>query len=273
MDDLQKFYDYFAKGKTDNGWHETPHLRLSLIGFNGSVVPTVEERGETGDSTFPLSRTVNRKFFLDNSSMTLRTSAPFEVGVASYDGHSNTAEVRYSLTFDRYTELSGYPWACLYVSCKENDDLDINILIRKRGINGNNLVWNNFPVPVKEKDLENSNVAKYRGCNGMLRASHQVSAEPKSSADDRPSHTHRKSEKLVKGKVYRVEIPMFPIGMVFGAGEGIDLMVAGHDLKLPELNLGLSDGQGEPTDVNVGRHSIHAGQGQESFLMLPFIQG
>lgn len=91
MDDLQKFYDYFAKG-IDNGWLETPRLRLTLLAMVGSVVPSVVERPEE-ISTFPLPRARYRKLFLDTTRMTLEPTKPIEETCVTYEGHSLTDQI------------------------------------------------------------------------------------------------------------------------------------------------------------------------------------
>jgi hypothetical protein len=92
MDDLQRFYDYFAKGKTDNGWLETPSLRLSLIGFAEAISRTVVERPEQ-ELSFPLKRTQNVKFFLNCGNMKLQPSPPEFLESTSYKGHSRTGDI------------------------------------------------------------------------------------------------------------------------------------------------------------------------------------
>lgn len=68
-----------------------------------------------------------------------------------------------------------------------------------------------------------------------------------------------------------LEIPIWPIGMVFGEGEGICFTIAGHDLKLPELErFGFRE---ELLDKNKGKHKIYSGSIRSSFLMLPVIEG
>ncbi|KAH4237127.1 hypothetical protein HBH68_203270 [Parastagonospora nodorum] len=270
MDDLQKFYDCFAKGK-DNGWHDTPRLRLSLLSMVSSVVRSVVERPED-TTTFPLPCTYLKKLYFDASGLALQldSSKPTAAAKATYEGHSLTDQITFTTTFPTYTELSGLPWAKLYMSCAAHDDLDVHVQIRKIGINGNLLAHNNFPVPVPIHKLNNSNVAKYEGPAGALRASHMVSQEPKKNEDDYPSYTHRVRESITPGKIVALEVPIWPLGMVFGAGEGIAVIIAGHDCRLPELD-GLEPT--EPLDMNVGKHVLHTGGDKASFLMLPFLEG
>ncbi|KAJ5289049.1 hypothetical protein N7478_002079 [Penicillium angulare] len=46
MDDLQQFYDFYAKG-IQNRWEEdTPPVRLSLPGYEDSLAKTIVERLE-----------------------------------------------------------------------------------------------------------------------------------------------------------------------------------------------------------------------------------
>jgi hypothetical protein len=91
MDDLQKFFDCFAKSK-DNGWYNTPRLRLSLLSMVSSVVPSVVERAEN-TTTFPLPRTYMKKLYLDASNMQLEPNKPAAVAKSTYEGHSLTDQV------------------------------------------------------------------------------------------------------------------------------------------------------------------------------------
>ncbi|KAF5843953.1 hypothetical protein GGP41_001452 [Bipolaris sorokiniana] len=268
MDDLQKFYDCFAKGR-DNGWHSTPHLRLTLLSMVSSVVPSVIERPEN-TTTFPLPRTYLKKLYFDASTMDLNTNKPVTAAEATYEGHSLTDHIAFTLIFSTYTELSGLPWAKLYMSCIDHDDLDIHVQIRKTGINGKLLAHNNYPVPVPIHKLNNSNVAKYEGPAGALRASHALSQQPKKDENDYPVYTHRERKPFMPGAVVTLEIPIWPLGMVFGEGESLAVIISGHDRRLPELD-GLEPT--EPLDMNVGKHVLHTGGEQASFLLLPFLEG
>ena len=87
-DDLQRYFDYYAKG-IQNGWKEdTPRVRLSLLGFEsgGGAIDTVIERSET---SYPLQREMLRTFYLDNSTQKL-VSAPPEEQHTAYEAHHLT---------------------------------------------------------------------------------------------------------------------------------------------------------------------------------------
>jgi hypothetical protein len=83
-------------------------------------------------------------------------------------------------------------------------------------------------------------------------------------------YTHRTQEPITPGTIVGVEIPIWPLGMVFGEGEGIAVSIAGHDLKLPEIENWESR---KLNDWNQGLHTVHTGGENPSFLMLPDLKG
>lgn len=83
-------------------------------------------------------------------------------------------------------------------------------------------------------------------------------------------YSHRTQEPIPQGKILRLEIPIWPIGMTFAVGEGIALNVSGHDMCLPETELCRLE---EPEDENVGRHHLHSGGAYDSCLFIPVIKG
>ena len=86
-DDLQRFYDRYCKN-IDNGWeHDTPPVRLSLLGFeaDGSSARTVLERSE---KEWPLQRTKDLELFLDASNKRLTTDPVAKESSVSYESHS-----------------------------------------------------------------------------------------------------------------------------------------------------------------------------------------
>lgn len=91
-DDLQRFFDRYCKGIM-NGWeHDTPPVRLSLIGFNGSL-PNIVQRPET---EFPLRRQQLTKFYLDGATKTLDTSPGDREHSIFHESHSlNASSVSY----------------------------------------------------------------------------------------------------------------------------------------------------------------------------------
>jgi len=267
VDDLQKFFDFYARG-VQNGWQQTPPIRLSLIGFHNSPARTVHERPESG--TYPLERTQVRKFYLDANNMSLCSNMPSSPGETSFEGHHLTDKATFSLIFPTYTELSGWPWLKVFMHCDSATDLDVVIQIRKISASGERLEYANYPVPVPLPKLANTNVAKYIGPSGILRASRVVTLKPKKNELDYPEYTHLTSASVEPlGRVVELDIPIWPIGMVFEENEGIQLDIAGHDLAYPEVGPPMR----EPVDSNKGKFFVHTGPSYGSYLVLPFIAG
>lgn len=149
--------------------------------------------------------------------------------------------------------------------------MDITVQIRKINAARNTLKHLNYPCPVPECDVPDVNTAKCLGPQGFLRASHRNTLDRGRSASEVDLfYSHREQSAIAPGTKVRLEIPIWPIGMVFEPGEGILLRVAGHDLCLPEVE---ACRLGQPEDENVGRHVVHSGGGFDSSLTIPVISG
>jgi predicted acyl esterase len=79
---------------------------------------------------------------------------------------------------------------------------------------------------------------------------------------------HDKRKAIKPGTVVKLDITLWPMGMVFAAGEGIMLRVAGHDMCYPETEMIRVT---EAVDENVGDHVIHTGGEHDSYLIIPVI--
>jgi predicted acyl esterase len=86
-DDLQRFYDFYAKG-IQNGWEaETPKVRLSLLGYDGSLAKNVEERPE---KQWPPASQHTIRYYLDASTKTLVSTQPAASSSIAHESHSLT---------------------------------------------------------------------------------------------------------------------------------------------------------------------------------------
>lgn len=158
------------------------------------------------------------------------------------------------------------------MSCKEHDDMDVVVQLRKIDKSGTLLKGINFPFPVPESEAPEGETIKSYGPQGFLRASMSCSRdEARSSSDGQQVfYTFDRSQKIEPGTIVPVEITLWPMGMVFAKGEGIMLRVAGHFLSEPPneiLRLKEAD------DENVGQHNIHTGGRYKSCLILPKVSG
>ncbi|RHZ56272.1 CocE/NonD family hydrolase [Aspergillus thermomutatus] len=265
-DDLQRFFDFYAKG-IQNGWEsETPRVRLSLLGYDGSPARTVVERPE---EQWPPARQHIRRFYLDAAEGTLVPSNPARNASVEHEGHSLTDSSDFTLYFDKYTELCGRPFVKLHMSCNAADDFDVVVQIRKVSASGELLESLNWsPMPKPRPEVPDVNVAKHLGQQGMLRASHRVSLRPRASEDEVPVYDHASRQPVTPGEIVPLLIPIWPVGMVFEAGEGLMLRISGHDMSLPEVEFMRLTA---PVDENKGRHVVHTGGKFDSYLVLPFI--
>jgi hypothetical protein len=153
------------------------------------------------------------------------------------------------------------------MSCAQHDDMDVVVQIRKISASGQLLEHLNYPCPVPVEEVPNVNVAKTLGPQGFLRASHSISLAP-GGTENEVFYTHDKREPIEPGTVVKLDITLWPMGMVFAAGEGIMLRIAGHDMCHPETELVRVK---EAVDENVGDHVIHTGAQYDSYLIIPVI--
>jgi len=156
------------------------------------------------------------------------------------------------------------------MSTQDSTDMDVVVQIRKIYSTGELLKHLNYPCPVSEPEVPDVNVIKILGPQGFLRALHAISLDRSLSPSTvEPFYTHRLRQPIEpKGKIVRLEIPIWPIGMRFVVGEGIMLRVSGHDMSLPETEMCRLS---EPEDENVGMHVLHTGGRYNSSLTLPVI--
>ncbi|KAJ5381027.1 uncharacterized protein N7496_003455 [Penicillium cataractarum] len=265
-DDLQRFYDFYAKGIA-NGWEsDTPRVRLTLLGYDGGIAKSIIERPE---QEWPPIRQRMEKYYLDGTTRELVPTPPPNVTATSHNGHSLTDSSDFTLRFIKYTELCGRPFVKLYMSSSEGDDFDVVVQIRKLSVTGKPLASLNWsPMPKPEPEVPNVNVAKHIGQQGMLRASHRVTLQPRASDNELPVYSHDRGEPVKPGEIVPLLIPIWPVGVVFEAGESLMLRVSGHDMSLPEVEALRPK---EPVDANEGSHTVHTGGEYDSHLVLPVI--
>ena len=224
LDELALFFDRFLKDEP-NEWDQVPRVRMTALQF-GEQDPI---QNIVVDN-FPLSRTDYRKFFLAND-QTLQNSCPSSAGISSYDSRGNEPVV-FSFRFEEKTRLMGIPKTIVYMSCDDHNDMDVYVLIRKLDSSGNtmlslNIPWHSVPFDrVEDVPADKlSDLLLYQGPTGMLRASHREIDPKKSIHPNYPFHPHTSEEKIEPGTVVKLEIGMWPMGIDYEAGQGLQVQL------------------------------------------------
>lgn len=172
------------------------------------------------------------------------------------DRRTNNNRQDFILKFNEYTEIAGYAKVRLWMSCRQRDDMDVVVQLRKIDSSGKFLEGVNFPCPVPESEVPCAETSKLFGPQGFLRASSAASRNRTRSSSDGQEifYDHDREEKISPGTIVPLEITLWPMGMVFAAGEGIMLRVGGHFLSAPSVEVMKPQ---EAEDENVGQHYIH----------------
>ncbi|RSL54657.1 hypothetical protein CEP53_007364 [Fusarium sp. AF-6] len=207
-DDLQKFFDCYLKG-TNNGWEETTPVRVCALTFGDRNSPGPIENIPCNE--YPPKETEYRRLFLSPGGK-LSPSSSANASYVSYQSDAHVGQpVEFSFTFDEATVVLGHSKARLWVSCDDNDDMDIYVSIRKVSKDGEvmehvNVPWRSLPEGVNtSRDVPNNGALKTLGPAGILRASHREQ-DPKLSTHIIPFHPHTREQKIPRGTIVPVEI-------------------------------------------------------------------
>lgn len=281
VEDLRRFFDHYLKG-IDNGWEQTPRVRLSVLNPGGTdIVGRTEEE-------FPLARTQYRKLYLSAADSTLCTTLPDQQAVSEYQSDSVRHEVTYRYRMEKPTELTGYMKLHLWVSAPDHDDMDLAVRVEK-------LLRDGQPLPDRTGNII--------AATGLMRVSMRQLDEARSTEAE-PYYTFTTEQKLKPGEIVPVEIEIWPMGLYFNEGEMLQLTVGAYQpanaaipfgsasISVPREGYTFMPGQpvdmitvggnatqcADPTDVvvspathNAGRHRIYTGGQYDSYLYVPEI--
>lgn len=281
VEDLRRFFDHYLKG-IDNGWEQTPRVRLSVLNPGGTdIVGRTEEE-------FPLARTQYRKLYLSAADSTLCTTLPDQQAVSEYQSDSVRHEVTYRYRMEKPTELTGYMKLHLWVSAPDHDDMDLAVRVEKLSRDGQ-------PLPDRTGNII--------AATGLMRVSMRQLDEARSTEAE-PYYTFTTEQKLKSGEIVPVEIEIWPMGLYFNEGEMLQLTVGAYQpanaaipfgsasISVPREGYTFMPGQpvdmitvggnatqcADPTDVvvspathNAGRHRIYTGGQYDSYLYVPEI--
>ena len=284
--DLLRFFDHYLKD-IDNGWENTPRVRLAVLdpeavgepavtyerrpgpdplrytrAADGSVHPypnpviNVPEKSakaelQRPEEDFPLARQIPRKLYLNAEGMTLDPVQPAEEAESAYRSDDYLDHVTFTHVFERDTEITGYMKLHVWMETREAEDMDVYVRISKLNDKG-------------QMVFHDCRMWSYSGPNGILRASHRE-IDPARSTEYEPFHPHTSLLPVEKGVPVALDIGLWPTGMKFHKGEAIQVNIAGFDY------LGLTGAYGDCVTFNTGDHFVRTGGQYDSWLLYPEI--
>lgn len=207
-DDLLRFFDYTLKG-TRNDWPLTPRVRLAILDPGGTDI------GCRPENEWPLARAVGEVHYLDAAASELTTQLPSTRN--SVELNAVQGAVSFRTSFNEDVELTGPMAAHLFVSSDSVTDADFYVFVRKLDATGEPLL---VELPLG---------AAIPGAKGQLRASHRE-LDAAASTELVPVHRHENANPLPPGEVVSLDIPIWPVGMRWHAGEQLELVVSTRDL-------------------------------------------
>ena len=241
--EVRRFFDHYLKGK-DNGWEETPRVRLSVLDPGGWDTTGRPE------ASFPLARQQVRTLYLNAADGSLCPQDPDEESTVSYVSNDGEGNARFRLQFEEETEITGFLELNIFMSTDQAIDMDVFVRINKLDADGNQLYANYTNV--------------YSGPNGRLRASLRR-VDPQCSQELRPYHPYDRAEYFDPFEVVELDIGIWPTSLRFHPGEMLELEISGFELQTAHNGPALLE------TVNRGSHTIYTGGAYASRLLIPVI--
>jgi predicted acyl esterase len=260
----KKFFGHFLKGE-DTGWAQQPRVLLQVRHADGRFV-------ERHENEWPLARTRWTKFYIDPASLTMSPGpqdASSSVTYAAFD--DGVTFLTSPLEHD--VEITGPIAAKLWVS-SATEDADLFLVLRA------------FAPDFREITFQGALDPHTPIAQGWLRCSHRK-LDPQLSLPYRPYHTHDEEQKLSPGKVYEVDVEVWPTCVVLPKGHRLALSVRGNDYVYPGgPSAGLetlgkvwtgcgpfvhNDARDRPPAIFGGDVTLHAGPERQAYVLLPVI--
>ncbi|KAE8440793.1 hypothetical protein EG329_006571 [Mollisiaceae sp. DMI_Dod_QoI] len=260
MEMQKRFLDHFLKGMS-NGWDLEPSVLLHVRKPFSTTFPLRKE------PSWPLESTHWTKSYLCASSKSLSWEP------LAQESNITFSATNESLTFtspplEQETEITGPLAAKLFIS-SSTTDVDLFLTLQA------------FSPSGQEVTFQGTLDTHTPLAQGWLRASHRK-LDPQLSLPYRPYHTHDEIQPLEQGKVYKVDVEIWPTCIVLPAGFTLVLRISGRDFEREEGQI-FNKGSGPFLHTHERDRSaavfagnaettVWTGGERESFLLLPVIK-
>lgn len=258
----KRFLDYFLKG-FNNDWKEQSRIQLQVRRVDGFVT--------RGENEWPLARTRWTRFYLHPADTSLQTAPAAAEGRIAYDPLGDGVTFR-TAPLAEEIEITMPVAAKLFLS-SATTDADLFLVLRVFDPQGKEIV---FPGALDPHTPIGQ---------GWLRASHRK-LDPALSTEYRPYHPHDGEEPLEPGRIYPVDVEIWPTCIVVPAGYQIALTVRGKDYEYEGEGSRLgtvanvmrgcgpflhNDPEDRPPTIYGGKVTLYGGGERGAYLLLPVI--
>jgi len=254
----KRFFDHYLK-KFDNDWPQEPKVEVAIRSIDDKVVRQVH------DQTWPLQATKWTKYYLDvGAGVLLKTPSP-ESSFIEYEAMGEGAHFTLP-DLKTPIEMAGPAVAKLFVSSL-TQDMDLFVTLRA------------FNSKHEEVTFFGATEPKSPVSMGWLRVS-QRKIDPQKTREFRPFHTHDETQALEPGKIYEVDVEIWPMSLALPEGCSLVMSVSGRDFERLE-ETGEQRGSGwflhnhpkdRPKDVFDSTCRIYSGKEWPSYVLLPLVE-
>jgi predicted acyl esterase len=259
----KRFLDYFLKG-AQNGWDKQPRVLLQVRHPGEKFV-------ERAENEWPLARTQWTKCYLDVREKKLTSAPPSDGATLTYDMMGDGVTF-WMPAVEKDTEITGPSALKLFMSSSTRD-ADFFVVLRVYDPQGSEVLFQGALDP------------KTPIAQGWLRASHRK-LDPNLSLPYRPYHTHDEKQLLEPGKIYELDIEIWPTCIVVPPGYRVALTIRGKDyehdgapatlsnMKNPMRGCGPfvhDDPTDRPPEIFGGKVTLHVGPQHPAHVLLPII--
>jgi uncharacterized protein len=261
--DLLRFFDHYLKG-VDNGWTQTPPVRLSVLGAEG------RDEVDRPLAAFPPPAVRLQRLALGPGRF---GDAPPDQAQAVHSRGPDD-ELCFEMPVTQDGEWIGFSSLRLHVQLHNDTDQDLFVALERLDARERPIAMRTVPLPHPLLDpvlrwvhrrgwAPALNLLFPTVVEGKLRLSHRT-LDQATSRPERPLPSHLAEVPMTPGQIVPVDIALDPVAWKLQRGQTLRLRISGHNLSpVPMADVPVAPPRGS------GRYTVWVGGTCHSHLLCP----